>query len=50
MAQRMLDANGGEASMILTTGKVWAVLEKNLILKPSLLRLMRESAFHIVLN
>lgn len=29
MAQRMLDVNGGEATMILTTGKVWAVLEKN---------------------
>lgn len=29
MAQRMLDQDGGEAKMILTTGKVWAVLEKN---------------------
>ncbi|EOR08325.1 major capsid protein [Acinetobacter tandoii] len=29
MAQRMLDEDGGEAKMILTTGKVWSVLEKN---------------------
>lgn len=29
MAQRMLDQDGGEAKMILTTGKVWSVLEKN---------------------
>jgi hypothetical protein len=28
MAQRMLDANGGEASMILTTGKVLGSIRK----------------------
>lgn len=33
MAQRMLDENGGEATMILTTGKVWASLEKNAAFK-----------------
>ena len=29
MAQRMLDQDGCEPKMILTTGKVWSVLEKN---------------------
>lgn len=29
MAQLILDNDGGDAKMILTTGKVWAVLEKN---------------------
>ncbi len=33
MAQRMLDEGGGDATMILTTGKVWSVLEKNAAFK-----------------